>query len=634
MKPEDIAREVGKQARREPLDLIRVKIDKLAGKKLDPLALAGELGPVKELLAGLDESDFEMALVHIKKALILPAPAIKAIRKEIAKTKVKGKTLVDDLEPDNRLHPAVDFQNGAMTLGFRVYNGESDALALIVSDGQSLRAMLNPKQVEINGREFRVDGNGVPPRLDDVWSLVDLKKFLKSPERPGNLYVKIKDTLKSFLDVSEEAYGFLAVWAVGTFWVHLFSAYPFLHLFGPKETGKSKTLEALRHLCLNAVKTRDITAAALGDTLDAQRGVVLLDQAETLGKSRDGAVSLIGLLADSYKKQGGRRRIVEITKSGRRVLEFSTYGAKAFASTRSIDPDLADRCARVQMVRTRRRLPDLEGSESIWAELRDAIYRFALLRFKEAQTYYQEIVGDGTRSMELWRPLLATARALEVPQGEIDRLYDFYRGATRETRHEPSPWESCLLEVLRNEGEKHHAVFELTVNEIINMMEIEGDKQPYPKWIGDTLARFALYTHKHRITRGKTKETAYRFESSIVMDRSNLYLRDDTKEGENKWEISSKDLSDVSDPIFQSNIDELQRTQEKLRTCPNVSSKSISQESGGHGHDRTCPPKKTCPPQQIEMFKEKDSGHVGQANPGDIGITKPTSSTIWEAEVD
>ncbi len=37
----------------------------------------------------------------------------------------------------------------------------------------------------------------------------------------------------------------LAAWIIGTYFCHVFAAFPFLHIFGQKVTGKSKALEAL-----------------------------------------------------------------------------------------------------------------------------------------------------------------------------------------------------------------------------------------------------------------------------------------------------------------------------------------------------------------------------------------------------
>ena len=142
-----------------------------------------------------------------------------------------------------------------------------------------------------------------------------LKDLIGNPYKPNprEIYNQIKDTLRTYLDLPEEVYGLMAAWGAGTYFAHIFSAYPFLDFYGPKECGKSKSLEALRFFCFNAWKGRDITVAALGDTVDGQRGAMLIDQAEKLGQTRQsGELSLVGLLADSYKKAGGRRRVVEM----------------------------------------------------------------------------------------------------------------------------------------------------------------------------------------------------------------------------------------------------------------------------------------------------------------------------------
>ena len=74
------------------------------------------------------------------------------------------------------------------------------------------------------------------------------------------------------------------------------------------------------------------------------------------------------------------------------------------------------------MTRTRRRLPDLEGWEPVWGELRDKLYRFTLAAFKNVREHYEANPGNGTRIGELWRPMLAVLLALGVEQGEIEAI--------------------------------------------------------------------------------------------------------------------------------------------------------------------------------------------------------------------
>jgi hypothetical protein len=122
------------------------------------------------------------------------------------------------------------------------------------------------------------------------------------------VFSMLDNALANYLDLPEPAYGLLAAWALGTYFAHLFTAFPFLQFHGPKESGKSKSLEALRFVSFNAWKGRDITPAALGDTADGQRGTLLLDQAEKLNGDKESG-NLIGLLADSYGPGRGYRSL-------------------------------------------------------------------------------------------------------------------------------------------------------------------------------------------------------------------------------------------------------------------------------------------------------------------------------------
>src|SRR5207247_1721896 len=99
----------------------------------------------------------------------------------------------------------------------------------------------------------------------------------------------------------------------------------------------------LQHLCLNAIKARP-TIAALGDTIDSFRGTYLIDQADGLG--RKGTEDFMDIIADSYKRSGGKRMFVTINEKSktRSVVEQATYSPKAFASIRELPDDLRDRC--------------------------------------------------------------------------------------------------------------------------------------------------------------------------------------------------------------------------------------------------------------------------------------------------
>jgi hypothetical protein len=488
-------------------------------------------------LLDLSPLELEEAFDYLKGLCTLPNSYWSALKKEVRArkdSKQKQKVQLSQLEEVRRLHPAIDFKDGHMTLGLRVDLKDGEGILLLVSDGQTVKSeiLYAPVQgqapidngIELAGNNYVLSGKGTPPILQDIWDLGKVRAFLENPTRPNALYVQIKDTLRRFLDLPEPVYGLLAGWIVMTYFTHLFGAVPFLHFIGPKETGKSKTLEALRFSCFNAWKGRDISAAALGDTVDGQRGVVLFDQAERLGEKDEGITNLVGLIADSYKKAGGNRRIVEMSKTGRRVLEFSTYGPKAFASTKPIDPDLRDRCVRVPMTRTRLPLPDLEGYEPEWLDLRDACYRFALLVFLQVVKAYSLTPGDGTRVTELWRPLETVLSVLGVDQEEVKGIRDFYLSQNQETRHEPTTWEVTLLEVLKEKAGTQDKTFEMNSQEILEAMKIEGEVKPGAPWLGNALSTYNLYQKAKRKWEGGRYLRNYTFEPERVKNLCEIYL--------------------------------------------------------------------------------------------------------------
>lgn len=107
--------------------------------------------------------------------------------------------------------------------------------------------------------------------------------------------------------------------------------------------------------------------------------------------------------------------------------------------------------------------------------IKGKLYCFALSTFKEATQNYQEIKGDGTRIGELWRPLGAVPKALEVNQGVIDPIRILFMAGAIDGQHELTPWASILFEVLKEKADYADS-FEMTAEEILAAMDIEGKR--------------------------------------------------------------------------------------------------------------------------------------------------------------
>ncbi|MDO9533277.1 MAG: hypothetical protein Q7O12_14280 [Deltaproteobacteria bacterium] len=593
------------------------------------------LSPLVPLLAKLSHLEAAAIIEELRERLKLRATDLVGLKADVkaARKSLEKKSKQDapalalaELEDVRRCHLATDFLGGpvpqAMTYGFRVPLPDSkEGVLLVLSDGRGVRAEVNAESVKLEDVDYQITG-GCPPLLEDVWTLAGIKSFVEAPTRPAGLYQDLVAAFKTYLDLQDPAaYGFMTAWTVGTYLTQIFAAVPFIHFYGPKETGKSKALETLRFSCFNAYKGRDITAAALGDTVDGMRGVVLIDQAERLGmvgKAGEGMVNLVGLLADSYKKAGGRRRVVEMSAGGRRVLEFSTFGFKGFASTKNLDPDLADRCIPIAMTRTGQRLPDLEGHEAVWGDLRDKCYRFALGAFRKVAAAYQATTGNGTRIAELWRPLAAVLTALDVGEVEFRSVQKFFMAKAEEARHVPDGWELGLLEALENCAQASPEFFEMTAGDLIEAMQVDSKEKPGAKWIGETLGKFSLFSKKGRVKRQGKKVTAYTFNRPRVLKIIEIFLQG----------IPQNDLSPLSSNENNNDSNGIQGTGQKSGTRPHLS------PGDGNEGDRPGPvPIVGCVPQELyENTKELVEGTEGTGETG--GMAEKKSSLFSGDEVD
>ena len=448
----------------------------------------------------------------------------------------------DYVDPDPNLkmakliNGAIDFKPDGMNLGFNLLvegkNGP-DALPLfIINDGNAYVKQWGGNKIALHQNNYFVKDDTVLPGLNDKWSLHSINSFIGSPHYPPGIYDYIKKVLQGYLELPFSAhYGLITAWAIATYFAPLFPAFPFLLLFGPKETGKSKLFEILSHFTFNAYKVKSITEAALSDTTDGLRGTILFDQAEYLQKN------MAGFLADSYKRAGAKRRIVAFKNGIRYIRETSGYGPKAFASTRELDVDLTDRCCLINMQRTTMRFPDLFGEEPGWNKIRDALYRFLLCKWTTVRDVFCSIPGTGKRRGELWRPLQAVLMALEVADDEICEIKKLFDNGIDRTKNTLSPTEEALFQVLIERANDDDR-FVMTTTELLKSMEglLHKIDQPNVKSLGKTISLFDLADSRKKRTRAKIMH--YNFSSARIFDKALRYLGNEFSTGDDKTETN------------------------------------------------------------------------------------------------
>jgi len=450
-------------------------------------------------------------------------------------------------------HPSLEVTQYFLSLGFR---------ETVIKDNQ----LEDKNMYLISGKDFLINKDRVLKyedktiifneqdkiliQINERWNKKKIANFVQNPETPKGLYQEIKGTLKQYIEFPKESvYGIVTAWIISTYFHREFNAFPFLFIYGKKQSGKSRFLDLLERLSFNAMKIKGVSVASLADSIDGIRGTFLNDQAEELSNKKN--TEILGILSDSYTIGGGKRRIVERTNQGRRLMEFETYGPKAFASIKEIDSDLKDRCIEITMLRAIKEYPYPEPYLPLWGDLRDKLYRLLLTRWTEARELYQDTGKDLLhRVRELWRPLETVLRLENVSGEEIQGIKGFFLESMQETQHELTEHEIKLMETLKKLLQEK-GKDTLTVTEIAEKIDTEfskkedKEKRRVTTWIGKMIKQLSLYSkHAGR----KDGKTAYEFSYSHIENICQRYSGTNTRDTTQDNYLTTKELCHNSLP--------------------------------------------------------------------------------------
>lgn len=370
-------------------------------------------------------------------------------------------TIIDKNE-DKTFNPSLDIKDSMLVLGFRIKNEkkETDIFIIKTNDG-----IFHTEDLcfDFNEQYFSIEKkNRVLSKMSQKWSSAQVNTFLESVIDPLsksiseiNLYNKIKNSLKEYIELEEEAdYIILTAWVIGTYFFPIFSAYPYIHIKAPKGSGKSQCLNFLNQTCFNAVKAR-ASLPALRDTVDSLRGTYLMDQADAL--HRNNMEDFLDILTDSYKRGGGSIRKMIANKKGWDMEEFEAYSPKAFASIRELPEDLRDRCIVIPLIRSNKNYPQINEESNIWREIRSELYVLLISQFvffegnyKLKNLNYKESNEIFGRKLELWLPIETTLKSMFVNNEEIESAKKRFLSRYEFASYQTSEIEVAILETIIN----------------------------------------------------------------------------------------------------------------------------------------------------------------------------------------
>ena len=435
------------------------------------------------------------------------------------------------------LHPSLDIKDGLLVLGFRYrLSSKEEKNVFLVAKNTGIE-MTHSDSFEWSNKTFFFENKGrMLNRLDERWGVAELQQFLDNQatsqdESPRQVFERIRELLSRYLELEKDTdYNLIAAWIIGTYLFPIFYAYPFLNIKAPKRSGKSQLLNILSQLCFNAVKARP-SLAALGDTVDSLRGTVLLDQADSLDRKE--SLELLDILADSYKKIGGKRRVITFDKGkNRTVQEFETYSPKAFASIKEIPEDLRDRCLIIPLIRSSKNFLDPDDGNENWRQIRGLLYKLAISHYQIISTTYavrkieykekQDILG---RTLELWLPfevILEVTGMADIISEAKKRFLSGYGFA----EYEPSVVEEAVIVKLRDilDENSSHILSPKQISEQLDSDIFGGDatSQQRAAKVGWAIKKFNLASEK----RPRTKDgVCYLFEKIKIETIYNSYFK-------------------------------------------------------------------------------------------------------------
>lgn len=464
--------------------------------------------------------------------------SVSAVKTDLKKVKSNSK-VIEFTEKCSVVHPALHVQSEFLLIGFRVMVIVDKKLqgkdVFLIGDSNGQYHLTEESAPIVNDMQLVIDTrNRVLPRLEDRWSHNAMMDFIEHGEPPKHVFKRLKAVIRDHIEFQKDAhYGLIAAWIISTYFHRCFFAFPYLFFFGKKQTAKTRAMQLLKLLSFNAVKGATTSHAAFIDTVDNLRGAFLTDQAESLSNPK--YPESIGLHADSYTLDGGKKRLVVMNNGSRNVIEFDAFGPKAYAATKDIDPDLRDRCILISMIRANKEFPYPDGNQPIWGELRDSLYRLLLTKWKQALEIYPETGHGLTRRVrELWRPLETVLLIEEVPNEEIEAIKLVFCESMMETQEELSDRERILIDALLLLSEPAKTTpngVSLSTHDIMNQMKLtaqgfnidlgfETDKG-YQTWIGQNLKRMSLATKRE--ARTTSKGNRYVFHYDHVRDKAQRF---------------------------------------------------------------------------------------------------------------
>ena len=276
----------------------------------------------------------------------------------------------------------------------------------------------------------------------------DLNRFLSNQYLLHDTIVKF---LKNHIEFKTEAeYHLLACWIMGTYIHDIFEAYPYIHLFGHPDTGKTQVLESTALLSFNGFNTTTPSASNVYRMITAYKTTMCIDEIDMRDpNSTPKKEELYQVILTGYKKGNTIPRSSDRDKD--KLLLYDAYSPKMFAGTKGLDDVLSTRSIEIVMPKSKKKFHRPRDDE-IAQQIRDDCYIWALENWSEVKTIYETDIQEedfpelSGRNWEIWRPILALAAHTNVLD-EVRKLMGEKMEVAEEDKQSENPSIILLQEI-------------------------------------------------------------------------------------------------------------------------------------------------------------------------------------------
>lgn len=460
--------------------------------------------------------------------------------------------ILDDDLLRKRLHPAIDVVDNVLHIGMRVpihSKGHIDRGTSIITSNKEI---FSKHQSVLDRRDLF----GIPTIVQPGprWRSTDIRKFINSDENidPQLVLESVLQLLKKYIEFrSEEDALIAALWTTGTYLQPVWDAYPYLSASGEKNVGKSRLMKVLTQVCFNGIHSASISAASVYRTIQDLRCTLLIDEAQKLA-SKDTAIEIRNILNCGYTKDAYAIRSDKTSKGQIRPGFWETFSPKAFVSYSGLEAVTEDRCIQIVLIRSINKAvmkPKIRTKDPEWFDIRDILYRFAMLHWQKVAKLYDEIDLEEFmgREEQLWQPLLTLAEYFDISE----RIRSFAKRKSEQKEQDQaidSPTGIVLSAMVGKVDRDDYYDLPVIHSWIIESFHDAGESVPpfiNHRWLGIVLKRRLGLEDKKRIQ----NIVKYRLRPSRIRDLCRRYNISEEKEDDSQQTLSPKthDLNELSE---------------------------------------------------------------------------------------